>query len=184
MKNSPLTLFLEINRSNFNFFVSEKDGQNNFKICFNLSVPLVGIDKNRISNFEKVFSIIKENIFFIEEKLNFTFREIVLILDNFNPTFISISGYKKLSGSQILKENIIYLLNTLKSLLDKIESKKTILHIFNTNFYLDNKKIDNLPIGLFGDFYSHELSFVLINTNDHKNLESIINNCTLSKLIA
>ena len=27
------------------------------------------------------------------------------------------------------------------------------------NFNLDNKKIENLPIGLFGDFYSHELSF-------------------------
>ena len=25
-----------------------------------------------------------------------------------------------------------------------------------------NKKIENLPIGLFGDFYSHELSFILI----------------------
>ena len=64
-------------------------------------------------------------------------------------------------------------LNNLKSYINLIETKKNILHIFNSNFYLDNKKIDNLPIGLFGDFYSHELSFVLINSNDYKNLIQI-----------
>ena len=48
-----------------------------------------------------------------------------------------------------------------------------IIHIFNSKFNLDNKKIENLPIGLFGDFYSHELSFSLISLNNHKNLISI-----------
>ena len=72
-----------------------------------------------------------------------------------------------MNGTQILRENITYILNNLKSYINLIETK-TILHIFNSNFYLDNKKIDNLPIGLFGDFYSHELSFVLINSNDYK----------------
>ena len=45
---------------------------------------------------------------------------------------------------------------------------------------LDNKKIDNLPIGLFGDFYSHELSFVLMNKNEHKNLNHVLNKCNLN----
>ena len=58
--------------------------------------------------------------------------------------------------------------------------KKTIIHIFNSKFYLDNKKIDNLPIGLFGDNYSHELSFVLMNKNDYKNLKSIFDKCNLN----
>ena len=53
------------------------------------------------------------------------------------------------------------------------------LHIFNSKFYLDKKEIENLPIGLFGDFYSHELSFALINTNDQKNLKNIFNKCNL-----
>ena len=61
----------------------------------------------------------------------------------------------------------------------KTETKKKILHIFNSKFELDNKKIDNLPIGLFGDFYSHELSFVLINTNDFKNIKNILGKCNL-----
>ena len=63
--------------------------------------------------------------------------------------------------------------------MDENETKKTILHIFNTNFYLDNKNIDNLPIGLFGDFYSHELSFAMIDQNNYKNLKNILEKCNL-----
>ena len=88
-------------------------------------------------------------------------------------------GYKKLNNSQVLRENIIYILNTLKSSVVEIEKKKNILHIFNSKFYLDKKKIENLPIGLFGDFYSHELSFVLINKNDYSNLENVLDKCGL-----
>ena len=36
-----------------------------------------------------------------------------------------------------------------------------------------------MPIGLFGDFYSHELSFSLINTNDYNNIKNILENCNL-----
>ena len=74
-----------------------------------------------------------------------------------------------------LKRKYNYILNTLKSCVEEIETKK-VLHIFNSRFYLDNKKIENLPIGLFGDFYSHELSFILINKNDYKNLKMFVIN--------
>ena len=104
----------------------------------------------------------------MEKKFNFTFKEIVIVLDYFNPSFLCLSGYKKLNGSQILKENINYILTSLKSHVEKIETNKTVLHIFNSKYILDNKKIDNLPIGLFGDFYNHELSFALININNFK----------------
>jgi len=173
------SLFLEINSTNLIFFVGEKDDQDNFKIIYNLEADLEGIDNNRIFDLEKVFIIIKEKIYLIEQKLNFTFKEVILILENFNPTFINLTGFKKLNGSQVLRENIIYILNTLKSNVDKIESSKTILNIFNSSYNLDNKKIENLPIGLFGDFYSHELSFILINTNDYNNIKSILENCNL-----
>ena len=179
MKNSSLTLYLEINDLNYIFYVGENDEQNNFKIVYEKETPLEGIDENRINDLEKAFNIINENIYLIEQKLNHTFKEIVLILDNFNPTFINLTGYKKLNGSQVLRENITYILNTLKSYVDETELKKTVLHIFNSKFCLDSKEIKNLPIGLFGDFYSHELSFTLININNHKNLKSIFDKCNL-----
>ncbi len=180
MKNSLLTLFIEIDNYNLTFFVCESDLQNYFKITFKSEVQINRQKDIRISDFNEVYNIIKKNIFIIEKKMNFTFKEVVLILENFNPSFISLSGFKKLNGSQVLKENITYILNSLKSCVEEIEKKKKILHIFNSKFNLDNKNIENLPIGLFGDFYSHELSFVLINSNNFKNLNNIFEKCNLS----
>ena len=34
-----------------------------------------------------------------------------------------------------MKENITYILNFLKSKINEVENKKTILHIFNTKIY-------------------------------------------------
>ncbi len=179
MGNSFFNLYVEINNSSYVFFVSENNEQNNFKIIYHLPVPLNGIDNNRISDLKIFFNTIKENIYLIEQKLNYTFKEVVLILDNFKPSFINLTGFKKLNGSQVLRENITYILNTLKSCVDKMESNKHVLHIFNSKYNLDNKTVNNLPIGLFGDFYSHELSFSLINSNDFKNLKNVFNECNL-----
>ena len=78
-----------------------------------------------------------------------------------------------------MRENITYILNSLKSIIDEVEADKEILHIFNSKFSLDQKKIENLPIGLFGNFYSHELSFSLIDKNNYKNLKNIFEKCNL-----
>jgi len=180
MKNSSLTLYLEINNLKFAFFVVNIDENNNLKIIYEQDVPLMGIEKNRISDLEKAFELVKQNIYLIEQKLNHTFKEIVIVLDNFNPTFINLTGFKKLNGSQVLRENITYILNTLKSYVNEIDNTKKILHIFNSKFNLDNKKVENLPIGLFGDFYSHELTFFLIKNNDLMNINRLFNKNNLS----
>ena len=124
MKNSNYSLFIEINDLNYIFFVGDIDEQNNLKLIHKLEVPLQGIKDNRISDLDSAFKVIKENIFIIEQKFNFTFKEAVLVLENFRPSFINFTGYKKLNGSQVLRENITYILNTLKSCIDKIELKK------------------------------------------------------------
>ena len=145
MVNSNPTLFLEINNKNFIFIIGKTDQDNNFKTEYKLEVPLRGIENNRISNFDDVFNTIKENIFLVEQKFSYIFKELVLILENLNISFVNISGYKKLNGSQILRENITYILNTLKNSVEEIETKKMIVHIFNSKFNLDKKKIENDP---------------------------------------
>ena len=176
--NSP-SLYIEINRSNFIFVVGKRDKKNNFKNIYRLEASIKGVNENSISNYDEILNLIKQNLYSIEQKLDNTFTEVVLILENLNTSFVNVAGFKKLNSSQILRENITYILNTLKSCVNEHEAKKTILHIFNTKYFLDEKKIENLPIGLFGDFYSHELSFSLIDTNDFKNIENIFNVCNL-----
>ena len=108
MQDTTHILFLAINKSYFTFSVGINDEQNNTKIIRKIDVPLIGIENNRISDFEKILHVIKENIYLIEQNINHTFKEIVLILENFKPSFINLTGYKKLNGSQILRENITY----------------------------------------------------------------------------
>ena len=179
MKNDSLKLFIKFDKKEIFIVVAEIDEQNNFKVIEKLILPLIGLSNNKISDIEKVTDIIQRNILVIEQKVKFTFKELILILDNFDISFLNFTGFKKLDGSQISKENITYIINSLKSCVDKFENKKKILHIFNSKYFLDKKEMDNIPIGLFGDFYSHELSFNLINKNDYKNLNNIFNTCNL-----
>ena len=177
--NSP-SLFIEINNLEFIFIVIENTEDNNYNLIYKNFVPIQGFKKNKIINYDIVQDIFQKNIYFIEQKFKIIFNEVVIILDNFDCSVINFSGFKKLNGSQLVKENITYILNSSKSKIDEAEKDKTILHIFNSKFILDNKTIDNLPIGLFGNFYSQELSFYLINKNDYKNIQNILNNCNLS----
>ena len=173
------TLFIEIDNFDFFFVVASFENDYEFKLLFRNSVPIEGIHNGQITDIKSILNIFKKNIYTIEQKLNLVFKEVVLVVSNSDNPIINISGYKKLSGSQLVKENISYILNSLKSKISEIEKEKTILHIFNSKYNLDNKELKNLPIGLFGDFYSHELSFFLINSHNYKNLIDILNKCNL-----
>lgn len=179
MKISYQKLLIEINNNQFVFAVIGINESGNYKLIYKILVPIEGIYNKRIFDIDSVYTLFKKNIFLLEQKLNITFKEAVIILDNFNLSQINFSGFKKLNGSQLVKENITYIINSLKSKVTEIEFDKTILHIFNAKFILDKKKIENLPIGLFGNFYSQELSFLLIKKNDYENIQTIFNKCNL-----
>ena len=128
---SPI-LFIEINKSDFTFTVGDENDQKNFKLIYKSVLPLQGIENYQITNFDLTFKTIKKNIYLIEEKLNLTFKESIIILNNFNCSFLNLTGFKKLNGSQLLEENITYILNSLKSNIDRTENKKNKIHIFNS----------------------------------------------------
>ena len=180
MQTNIPTLFVEINEQNYIFVAGKYDENQKVKIIQKIIIPIEGIEKKRFINIDLAQKSFKKGIQEIENKINFVFKEAVIIIDCFDDTCINISGYKKLNGSQVLKENISYILNSLKSAISENEKKKTILHIFNSKSVLDGICIENLPIGLFGDFYSHELTFFLIDNNDVKNLKKIFNKNNLS----
>ena len=185
MEIDNLALFIEINRTNYIFIAGQYDENQNFKIIEKIITPNSGIEKNKFISIEKANEEIKKNTAIIEKKLNFIFKDVILLIDNFYYSSINISGFKRLNGSQVLKENISYILNSLKLAVTESEKQKTIIHIFNSKSILDGTRVENLPIGLFGDFYSHELTFLLINNNDLKNIHKIFNknNLNIKKII-
>jgi len=175
MQTDIPTLFVEINDLNYIFAGGVYDDSQNLKIIEKIITPSKGVDKNKFINIDEAQEVIKKNIQIIEDKLNCVFKEVTIIVDNFDYSCINISGFKKLNGSQVLKENISYILNSLKLAVTENEKEKTILHIFNSKSVLDGNRIENLPIGLFGDFYSHELTFFMIGNNDLKNIRKVFN---------
>ncbi len=180
-----LTLFIELNESSFIFTIGEYDNDYNFKILEKINSENKVFSQNKLTDIEEAKKLIKINIQTIEQKHNFIFKEVIVILDSFSYSCINVSDFKKLNGSQILKDNISYILNSLKLSITENERDKSILHIFNTKSILDGVAMENLPIGLFGDFYSHELSFFLISRNDIKNIKKIFiqNNLNVKKFI-
>ena len=176
--NSP-RLFIEINESDYIFSVCDNFKEQNSKLLIKYKAPIKGISSNQITDPNLVSAVLKENIYIIEKKIGHTFKEVILIIDNFDNFLINCSGFKKLNSSQLQKDNIIHILNSLKSSIDQNENDKKLIHIFNTKFLLDKKDLKNLPIGLFGDFYAHELSFFLIKLNDFKNIINIFKRCNI-----
>ncbi|MBD1150624.1 hypothetical protein IDH12_04480 [Pelagibacterales bacterium SAG-MED29] len=179
------TLYVEINDTNYIFVANIYDENQNLKVVEKIIAPSAGIDKSKFISIDQAAEEIKKNVAIIEKKLNYIFQDVTVLIDNFDYSCINISGFKKLNGSQVLKENISYILNSLKLAVTENEKQKTILHIFNSNSILDGIRIDNLPIGLFGDFYSHELTFFLIRNNDLKNIQKMFNknNLNIKKVI-
>ena len=64
----------------------------------------------------------------------------MVIIDSFGDSLINFSSFQKLNGSQLTKQNITYMINSLRSKIDEIEINKKVIHIFNSNYILDKKE--------------------------------------------
>ena len=173
-------LFIEFNDEKFVFLVVKYDEDFNFKVIHSVSVKSEGVSKGRIFDIEASSNIIKDNLTLIEKKIDFIFKNVIVINEQENFSCVNISGFKKLGGSQIIDENISYILNNIKKLVLDNEPNKSLVHLFNSRFTLDNVSLKNPPIGLYGEFYNQHLTFLLLPKNDLKNLKLVLNNCHLN----
>ncbi len=173
-------LFVDISDDDFSVAVGEYDDELNFNILEKEKLSPSGFNKGKIVNFESALNNLKKIINKIEKKTNFLFSDVNLILSTSEIDCINVSGFKKLNGNQILPEDISYILNDVKTKIVETEKNKSIIHLFNSIYLLDNKLIKNLPIGLHGNFYSHQLSFFMIDANEFKNIKVLFNKCNLN----
>ena len=173
-------LFLEINNEKFIVAVGEYDEELNFKIVDKEIILPQGYQNGKITDLDMCGDDLKKTIKKIENRLNLLFSDANVITNQNNFECVNVCGFKKLNGTQILSEDISYIINDIKSKLIETEKNKKIIHLFNSKYLLDYKILKNLPIGLFGEFYSHQLTFFLMDNNELKNIKSLLNKCNIN----
>ena len=178
-------LFLEIADENLFFLAGEINEEYNFEILEKLSVKSSGVYKGKIIDIEKISENLKNSLEKIENKIDHTFKSINIISNQKKIDCVNVTGFKKLNGEQILNEDISHIINYLKKNVIENETQKKIIHLFNSKYLLDKQNIKNLPIGLHGEFYSHQLTFFLLNKNDFKNIQMLLrkSNLALNRII-
>ena len=136
--NFPI-LILEISEGKFTFVVIE-ESEGKFKYSQQLTSKNEGFKNNKIDNFNLAFNSLRDNIYSIEQKTSHTFKDVIVVIDNLNCSIYNFTGFKKLNGSQLSRENVTYILNSLKSQINEIEDQKMVLHIFNSKYLLQKFK--------------------------------------------
>ena len=177
--NEPY-LVIDLNDSKIIFLVVSFTEKKDFKILKKIILETIGIQKGRIINIEIVSQLIKKTIISIEDDLNYFFSNTTTVINPSQINCLNVSGYKKLNGSQVSNDDIAYILNDIKKIILESESKDFLVHLFNSNFSLDSDNLENLPIGLFGEFYNQNMTFFLVNKNILKNIKTVFNSCGIN----
>ncbi len=180
MKLNQPYLIIDLNDDRIIFFIISFNEKKDFKILKKIILESEGVQNGRITEIEKVSKLIKKTINKIEEEINYFFSEATIIINPNQINCLNVSGYKKLNGSKVLNEDITYILNDIKKIILDSENNYSLVHLFNSNFSLDSDNLENLPIGLFGEFYNQNMTFFLTNKNVLKNIKSVFNNCGLN----
>ncbi|MDC0426584.1 hypothetical protein OAM08_01170 [Pelagibacteraceae bacterium] len=180
MKLNEPYLIIDLNDSKIILFVISFNEKKDFKVLKKITLESEGIQNGRIVEIEIVSQLIQKNISIIEDEINYFFSNASVVINPNQTNCVNVSGYKKLNGSKISNEDIIYILNDIKKIILDSENNYSLVHLFNSNFSLDSDNLENLPIGLFGEFYNQNMTFFLINKNFIKNIKSVFNNCGLN----
>ena len=176
MKFDYPNLFIEINEEQIIFLVVKYNEDLEFTVLDTKIINSEGILNGKIIDINVLSKLIKDTLYTIEKKIDHIFKSASVVIDHNKINCINISGYKKISGSQVSKQDISYILNDIKKTIMDKEPNYSLIHLFNSAYTLDGENIENMPIGLYGDFYNHHLTCFLILKNDIKNLKQVLNN--------
>ena len=180
MKFHEPYLIVDLNDNNIILFIVSFNEKKEFEVIKKIILNSQGIINGRIIDIESVSQLIKKEVNKIEEDINYFFSDVTIIINPNQINCLNVSGYKKLNGSKVSNQDITFILNDIKKIILDSEVNYSLVHLFNSNFSLDSDNLENLPIGLFGEFYNQNMTFFLVNKNILKNIKSVFNNCGLN----
>ena len=144
MQIEKLFITIEINDKEIIFLLGKFDEEFHFRERKKLKFKNLKVDENE-NNVNYIQKTLKNGLNQLEKEFEIKFSEVDLILDDMIVESLNLSGFKKLAGSRLVKDDASYLINNLRELVQK--KNKNIIHIFNSEFKLDEKVFENFPLG-------------------------------------
>ena len=149
---------------NFHTFIDF--GKNEIRACsFNKETEkienqfVLTIKNNQSNDLSSQEEIIENLIFNLEKKNGEYLEEISLMVDDSNILLISLTIFKK-SDEKILNDNFLrYITDEAKYEINKNYPNHEIIHPIIKNFYLDEKKLSELPKNLSHNKFAVEFNF-------------------------
>ncbi len=185
MKVDKPNLIILLNSDEIILYVLQLNKNLNCKILDKKIVKMKGIKNGKVIDANSSSVIIRESIEEVENKIDYNFKNVDVISSQSDFKCINVSGFKKLNGSTLKNDDVSFILNNIKKTILENEVSNSLIHIFNTQFMLDKNIVDNIPLGLHGNLYAHQLTFFLMPSNDIKNIKLILSksNIILDKVI-
>ena len=176
MENEKEKLFAEINNQEIRYAVFELKDDFNYNLLLKKNSKNDGIKYGVVTDFNIATELIAEDLKEIEKKLDKVFNGINLIVNQREMSSTNMTSFKKLNGAKVEKRDLDYILNEGKISISENEEKNSILHILNSNFYLDKKRRDKIPLNIFGDHLGLQMTFVSLPKNNIKNIKNLFEN--------
>ena len=172
-------LIIELDDDKIKYGVFETNEESDYKLLTKKISNNAGIEKGKILDLDQSVKTISADLHNIEKKVSKVFKSISVVLNQKDVFCTNLSGFKKLNGSKVEKRDLDYILNEAKNSISKNQRNYSILHILNSNFILDKTKQKKMPINIFGDHLSLDMTFVSIPENNLKNIKEIFSKSDL-----
>jgi len=179
MNPEKLKCVIDLGSININCIIGQITDDSTIKVLSTSSVKSKGIHNGNIINLKDATKAIRRCLSNAEKKLDIVLKKITVVLEMPELNCTRLSKYRKFDGSKIYKEDIDFLLKEGKKEVSLNDSKKSIIHIFNHNYIVDEKEFIQEPINVHADFLKHEMTFITIPKNIIKNINQIFIDCEL-----
>ena len=166
-------LFAEINDKKIKYGVFQLDDEKNYKLLFRKNSQNDGIQNGVVTDLNLATDIVSEDLNEIEKKVDTVFGDTNLIINQKEMFSTNLTSFKNLNGAKVEKRDLDYILNDAKNSIIRNEEKNTILHILNSNFYLDKKRREKIPLNIFGDHLGLQMTFLSLPKNNIKNIKNL-----------
>jgi len=173
MEKEKKKLFAEINDQEIRYAVFQLAEDSNYKLIAKKKSKNNGIKHGAVTDLNIAIETVARDLKEIEKNLDKVFDSINLIINQREMSSTNVTSFKKLNGAKVEKRDLDYILNEGKISISKNEEKNSILHILNSNFYLDKKRRDKIPLNIFGDHLGLQMTFVSLPKNNIKNIKNL-----------